>query len=417
MILQHFIDKLTLHYKFEDQNSSHFINFDVKNANKDIIRRGFYQNYKNSIIKDILHNLLNEVDVLNDITDINKLTSQSDISLFDINQYKNIISTTIVNKINYYGHYNSSNTLIPEYDFDFKVKLGYYIYLAEHDKTKTALITNQQNIDGYSSDIKRLENQIKLFSNDDFIKESIIDPCGICLGDYENNIGITKCRHIICDECVKILFKNKKSVDCPYCRTSLIPSDIKMVSVDSIHNKEIPVEIKEHTIESSETIVYNDIILKYGTKLAYLNRYLNELLSDSENRVIIFSQYNKMLKLVGNVLDEYSIKNLYLDKNIHSINKKIKLFKTDKSYRVIMLSSEKCASGNNLTEANHIIFVDVMNNDKNTTIDIEGQAIGRTVRIGQKKPVIVKRIIMENTIEEEFYNKNKYDMKIHQESD
>jgi SNF2 family DNA or RNA helicase len=30
--------------------------------------------------------------------------------------------------------------------------------------------------------------------------------------------------------------------------------------------------------------------------------------------------------------------------------------------------------------------------------------------LGQQKNVIVKRLIMKNTIEEEYYNKNKYDI-------
>ena len=85
-------------------------------------------------------------------------------------------------------------------------------------------------------------------------------------------------------------------------------------------------------------------------------------------------------------------------------------FKTDPLIKVIMLSSETCASGNNLTEASHIVFVDVLNTNKTRAIAIENQAIGRAVRLGQQKNVIVKRLIMKNTIEEEYYNKNKYDV-------
>ena len=75
-----------------------------------------------------------------------------------------------------------------------------------------------------------------------------------------------------------------------------------------------------------------------------------------------------------------------------------------------MLSSQRCSSGSNLTEASHIIFADVINADKHTTKDMESQAIGRAVRIGQNKPVIIKRILMKNTVEEDIYIKNKYDM-------
>jgi SNF2 family DNA or RNA helicase len=46
---------------------------------------------------------------------------------------------------------------------------------------------------------------------------------------------------------------------------------------------------------------------------------------------------------------------------------------------------------------------------------IEAQAIGRAVRLGQKLPVKVIRFITKDTIEDEHYKKNKYDMNILQE--
>ena len=76
-----------------------------------------------------------------------------------------------------------------------------------------------------------------------------------------------------------------------------------------------------------------------------------------------------------------------------------------------MLSSETCASGNNLTEASHIIFADVLNANKTRTRDIESQAIGRAIRLGQNKPVVIKRLIMNNTIEEDYFKTNRYDMR------
>ena len=150
---------------------------------------------------------------------------------------------------------------------------------------------------------------------------------------------------------------------------------------------------------------------KYGSKMTIMIEYLQEILSNEENRVIIFSQYDKMLNIIGKTLDHYNIKNVFCKGQVHHINKRIDTFKRDKSYRVIMLSSEKCNSGSNLTEANHIFLVDVLNMNKTSSIDVESQAIGRAVRLGQKKPVTVTRFITKDTVEEDFYNKNKYDIK------
>jgi SNF2 family DNA or RNA helicase len=38
---------------------------------------------------------------------------------------------------------------------------------------------------------------------------------------------------------------------------------------------------------------------------------------------------------------------------------------------------------------------------------MENQAIGRAVRLGQDKEVVIKRFIMKNTIEEYYFNENK----------
>ena len=136
-------------------------------------------------------------------------------------------------------------------------------------------------------------------------------------------------------------------------------------------------------------------------------RYLKEILSQSnDNRFIVFSQWDSMLKLVGKVLKESDINHLFLNGSIHVINGRIKKFKLDQGVRVVLLSSEKAASGLNLTEASHIILLDTLNNDKESSKIIEDQAIGRSVRLGQTKNVHVQRFIMRDTIEHDYYLRN-----------
>ena len=103
------------------------------------------------------------------------------------------------------------------------------------------------------------------------------------------------------------------------------------------------------------------------------------------------------------------------DLNNFVLNKNINKFKKDESIRVIMLSSETSNSGSNLTEANHIIFIDVLHQDQDHVKATEAQAIGRAVRLGQKLPVKVVRFITRGTIEEDHFKKNRYDMNSLQE--
>ena len=197
------------------------------------------------------------------------------------------------------------------------------------------------------------------------------------------------------------------------CRTVLSKTDTHKTTVEKINEESDSESDNDENEQKDNSVVQddpNDEINKFGTKLAYLIKYLRNLISISDARIIIFSQYDKMLRMIGKVLDEFFIGHVYCKGNINIINQNIMKFKTDPLIKVIMLSSETCASGNNLTEASHIVFVDVLNTNKTRAIAIENQAIGRAVRLGQQKNVIVKRLIMKNTIEEEYYNKNKYDV-------
>jgi SNF2 family DNA or RNA helicase len=112
-----------------------------------------------------------------------------------------------------------------------------------------------------------------------------------------------------------------------------------------------------------------------------------------------------MLKLISKNLKSDDVKHLYLSGSYHTLNSKLRKFKLDTSIRIILLSSDNAASGLHLTEATHIVLMDTLNNDPEASKIIETQAIGRAVRIGQTKNVEVKRFIMRDTIEEEFYNK------------
>ena len=146
-------------------------------------------------------------------------------------------------------------------------------------------------------------------------------------------------------------------------------------------------------------------MLKNGTKTATLIDYLNNTLENENNRIIVFSQWDTMLKILSNVFNKCDINYLFTG-SIHTINKRIRQFKLDKSIRVVLLSADKSASGLNLTQANHIVLLDTLNTDKESAKVIEDQAIGRSVRIGQQKEVNVKRFIMKDTIEHDNYNKN-----------
>ena len=318
---------------------------------------------------------------------------------------------------------------VKEYFNDSRILILVNIILDNIVKNSSSTGGNiKKDIETCEREIVRLNNQIKLFQNNDFMKEKTQEPCPICWCDFEDDTKaiITKCRHVLCIECFENLMGRQSKVPCPECREPVSKSSVITVKVSDINEteeekqKRLEKEESEKLKKSEKEKISNwelECISKYGTKMSVLIKYLKKIFSETDeegnnkgHRAIVFSQYENMLKLIGRTLKEFDIKNVYAKGNVHVLNKNIDSFKRDESIRVIMLSSENSNSGSNLTEASHIIMVDVLNMDKSETREVETQAIGRAVRLGQKKPVKIVRLVTQNTIESEYYEKNKYSL-------
>jgi SNF2 family DNA or RNA helicase len=209
--------------------------------------------------------------------------------------------------------------------------------------------------------------------------------CPICLESINNLTKvITDCGHFFCSRCLSESILKYNNHKCPMCRENIKEENLRVILPNEMNLKQN----------------------KWGTKMAKMISYIENVLLDNNNRIIIFSQFDNMLKLISKVLDESNIGYLILNGSFNVINSRIKKFKLDLSIRIVLLSSDKAASGLNLTEANHIILLDTHNAENGLCSLIEEQAIGRSVRIGQKSEVIVKRFVMKNTIEEENFRKN-----------
>jgi SNF2 family DNA or RNA helicase len=193
--------------------------------------------------------------------------------------------------------------------------------------------------------------------------------CSICFDELKNPC-LTPCGHIFCKSCLDMCLQVKKS--CPMCKSDLAGKEIYMVE----NKKEV---------EDEET---NPLIKKYGSKLGKLISIVRTLIANDDNRIIIFSQWDRMLNLIGKSLSENGVANSFVKGNVWSRNSAISKFKLGKDSagednKVIMLSLSNSASGTNLTEATHIIFVEPINCRHEEVKAIEAQAIGRACRLGQ----------------------------------
>lgn len=227
--------------------------------------------------------------------------------------------------------------------------------------------------------------------DDDFGNEE--DSCGICMSEISGeNVGVTKCGHLFCYECLKTSIAD--SAKCPMCQTPQNNKDVMMISFER------PVFTKHNTEILKNKL---ELIEQVGTKLTNLIYYLNSI----QDHVIIFSQWDSLLRKVGDVLSDHGISNVFCRGNVWTRDKAIREFNSDDKIKVIMLSSESAASGTNLTKASKVILLDPISGNYEYRRNMEWQAIGRAYRLGQKKPVEVVRFIVRDTVEEDIYRDNK----------
>ncbi|MGL5956563.1 MAG: DEAD/DEAH box helicase [Brevinema sp.] len=135
----------------------------------------------------------------------------------------------------------------------------------------------------------------------------------------------------------------------------------------------------------------------YSSKMTALLELLDEAL-ESNHRVLIFSQFISMLKIIQQVLKKRHIDFLYID---GKTNNRIQLTEefNNSTIPIFLISLRAGGIGLNLTGADTVILFDPWWNPA-----VENQAIDRAHRIGQHKTVNIYRLMTKGTIEEKIYN-------------
>lgn len=114
------------------------------------------------------------------------------------------------------------------------------------------------------------------------------------------------------------------------------------------------------------------------------------------SKIIVVSSFVKLLELVRPYLEHAGIKTvMYTAKD--SIRKRaraLESFKKDEKIQCLLMSIKAGRTGLNLTEANHMIIMDLAWNPAT-----EQQALGRIHRIGQEKEVHCTRLIVQDSVE------------------
>jgi SNF2 family DNA or RNA helicase len=133
-------------------------------------------------------------------------------------------------------------------------------------------------------------------------------------------------------------------------------------------------------------------------KLIALTDLLEDLIDAGEQKVIVFSRFKEMTKILRDVFEMYNP--AYIDGGVEAKTRheEVKRFQTDPSCQLFIGSTLATAEGITLTASSHVIFYDMPWNYATYS-----QCFSRAHRIGQKDSVTVYNLICKDSIDEHVY--------------
>lgn len=135
---------------------------------------------------------------------------------------------------------------------------------------------------------------------------------------------------------------------------------------------------------------------RFDTKITELMSILDDVFESNEEKVVVFSQWERMTRLVRGELEDRQVGHAYLHGGVPSHKRKPLLddFRDDPHCRVF-LSTDAGGVGLNLQSASLVINLDIPWNPA-----VLEQRIGRIHRHGQQRPVTVINLVSAGSIEE-----------------
>eukprot|EP00878_Enallax_costatus_P004389 GHUV01004626.1.p1 GENE.GHUV01004626.1~~GHUV01004626.1.p1 ORF type:complete len:398 (+),score=170.97 GHUV01004626.1:180-1196(+) len=211
-----------------------------------------------------------------------------------------------------------------------------------------------------------------------------------------DELQVFPCGHYFCDGCAAVQLA-QPSPSCPYCRTRLTKSGVFRVSLagSGAHEAEVDPPEGRHITEIKVTG-------KWMTKLeALLRRVLHMRSVDPTAKALVFSQFPDALVLASKALDVLQIKHVSLglgggkDRRM-ATRTAVKQFNEHDEVCIFLLSQRAGSAGLTLTVASRVFLL-----EPGLDPAIEQQAVARVHRIGQEREVIITRLLVQGTIEEQ----------------
>ncbi|KAF9362385.1 DNA helicase rad5 [Mortierella sp. NVP85] len=247
--------------------------------------------------------------------------------------------------------------------------------------------------------------------------------CPVCFEDMADGV-LMPCMHAACRSCVldylQLRDNKGEAGECPICRQGPI-TELDLIEYSTSEAAELSAGsdsertdiVGGNVLDFGQSKMSEDVgenhgnrvvrirrnTFKSSAKLDALIRHLNHIRStEPSTKSVVFSQFTGMLDLVEMILERDGFKFLRLDGSHNQVRREQTLmaFKAPDHPATVMLISLRAGGvGLNLTAASRVYMMDPWWN-----YAIEAQAIDRVHRIGQTKPVLVTRFIIEDTVEE-----------------
>jgi superfamily II DNA or RNA helicase len=138
----------------------------------------------------------------------------------------------------------------------------------------------------------------------------------------------------------------------------------------------------------------------FSSKLERLAELFDEIAAEGERKVVLFSEWTKMLNLIEPLLDDRRLRFVRLDGSVPQKQRQelVHEFQKETNCR-LFLTTNAGSTGLNLQAANTVINVDLPWNPA-----VLEQRVGRAHRMGQTQPVQVFVLVTEETLEENLLN-------------
>ena len=141
-------------------------------------------------------------------------------------------------------------------------------------------------------------------------------------------------------------------------------------------------------------LLHPDYPIEESAKFGLFQEILQEAI-DGNHRILVFSQFVKLLKRLRGWLEANEISTAYIDGSTRDRLAVCDRFNRDESLTLCLISLKAGGTGLNLTGADTVVHFDPWWNPA-----VEDQATDRAHRIGQSRTVTSYKLVTEGTVED-----------------